>query len=215
MKEKEILREYLPEKSINQVMKWIVQKNVHLKITRNRSSKLGDYRPPIKYPNHRISINHNLNQFSFLITFVHEMAHLNVWEIHQNTVAPHGVEWKTEYKKLMKNMLENNIFPADLQEVLAQSIVNSKASSSADIQLSRVLKKYDKHITDTHLEDIQENTIFRTKNGIIFKKGKKRRIRYLCQNLQNNKQYLFHPLTPVDEIDLPETLPEGEATGRV
>lgn len=62
MKEKEILKEYLPERSINQVMKWIVQKNVHLKITKNRRSKLGDYRPPINYSNHRISINHYLSE---------------------------------------------------------------------------------------------------------------------------------------------------------
>lgn len=211
MKEKEILKEYIPEKSVNQVMKWIVQKNVHLKITRNRSSKLGDYRPPVVYPNHRISINHNLNSFSFLITFVHELAHLNVWENYQNTVSPHGVEWKTEYRKLMKVVLKNNIFPDDIHEVLLQSIINSKASSSADLQLSRVLKKYDKHTTGTNLEDLPDDTIFQTENGSRFKKGAKRRTRYLCQNMNNNKQYLFHPLTPVKGIDLPEC----EAPGRV
>lgn len=202
MKEKEILKEYLPEKSINQVMKWIVQKNVHLKITRTRSSKLGDYRPPIAQPNHRISINHNLNPFSFLITFVHEMAHLNVWESYQNKVAPHGVEWKTEYRTLMKVMLKNDIFPGDIHEILLQSIVNSRASSTSDLKLSRVLKKYDKHISGTHLEDLSKDSIFQVKNGNRFKKGALQRTRYLCQNIDNKKQYLFHPLTPVEEIDL-------------
>ncbi len=211
MKEKEILKQYLPEKSINQVMKWIVQKKVHLKITRNRSSKLGDYRPPITHPNHRISINHNLNSYSFLITFVHEMAHLNVWESHQNTVAPHGIEWKTEYRKLMKVVLKNNVFPVDIHEVLLQSIINSKASSSADIKLSRVLKKYDEHNAGTHLEDLPDDSLFKTENGNVFKKGKKQRTRYLCLNIENKRQYLFHPLTPVKELDLPER----EAPGRV
>lgn len=201
MKEKEILKSYLPEKSIDQVMEWIIQKKVYLKITKTRSSKLGDYRPPIVHPVHRISINHNLNHYAFLITFVHELAHLIVWENYKNQVAPHGVEWKTEYQKLMTIILKNDIFPKDIKDVLAQSIINSKASSGADIRLSRVLKKYDKHLADTHLEDLKENAIFKTKNGIVFKKGKKRRIRYLCYNVNNNKQYLFHPLTPVDEID--------------
>ena len=203
MKEKEILKEYLPERSINQVMEWIVQKNVHLKITRTRSSKLGDYRPPVVHPNHRISINHNLNPFSFLITFVHELAHLNVWEDHKNKVAPHGIEWKTEYRKLMQVMLANNIFPDDIHKVLLESIINSKASSTSDLKLSRVLKKYDEHISDTHLEDLPEDSIFQTTKGVEFKKGKKQRTRYLCQNINNKKQYLFHPLTPVEVVDLP------------
>jgi len=201
MKEKEILRQYLPEKSINQVMIWIVQKNVHLKITRNRRSKLGDYRPPVAHPNHRISINHNLNQYSFLITLVHEMAHLNVWENYQNTVTPHGIEWKTEYRTLMKVVLKHDVFPDDIHEVLLQSIINSKASSSADIKLSRVLKKYDEHSTSTHLEDIPDNSVFKTENGNIFKKGKKQRTRYLCLNIENKRQYLFHPLTPITVVN--------------
>ncbi len=209
MSEKEILKEYLPDNSVNQVMKWIVQKRVHLKITRGRSSKLGDYRPPVNYSNHRISINHNLNPYSFLITFVHELAHLNVWEKHQNTVLPHGIEWKTEYRKLMKVVMKNSVFPDDIQEVLTQSIINSKASSTADLQLSRVLKKYDKHSAGTHLEDLPENTTFQIENGRKFKKGAKRRTRYLCQNIMNNRQYLFHPLTPVKEVDLPESSGPG------
>ena len=197
MKEKEILKEYLPERSINQVMKWIVQKNVHLKITKNRRSKLGDYRPPVNHSNHRISINHNLNPFAFLITFVHELAHLNVWESDKNAVSPHGIEWKTEYRSLMNTILEDNIFPDDIREVLSKSIVNSKASSSSDLKLSRILKKYDKYKLVTHLEDLHENAIFQIENGNKFKKGIKKRTRYLCLNLQNKKQYLFHPLTPI------------------
>ncbi|HJN06414.1 MAG TPA: hypothetical protein QF480_07340 [Bacteroidales bacterium] len=201
MKEEEILKEYLPAKSINQVMKWIVQKNVHLKITRNRSSKLGDYRPPVNHSNHRISINHNLNPFAFLITFVHEMAHLIVWEKFQNKFSPHGIEWKSEYRNLMNTLLEKSIFPDDISTVLSKSIVNSKASSSSDLKLSRMLKKYDKYKLITHLEDLPENAIFQIENGNKFKKGIKKRTRYLCLNLQNKKQYLFHPLTPVEEIN--------------
>ncbi len=200
MKEEEILKEYLPEKSIGQVMKWIVQKNVHLKITKSRSSKYGDYRPPVVHANHRISINHNLNPYAFLITFVHEMAHLNIWEIHKNKVVPHGVEWKKEYQNLMNLILQIDVFPLDIKEVLSKSIINSKASSSSDLKLSRILKKYDKDNQITHLEDLPEEMIFRIENGNVFKKGIKRRTRYLCLNIQNKKQYLFHPLTPVTEL---------------
>ncbi len=200
MKEEEILKEYLPEGSIDQVMKWIVQKNIHLKITKSRSSKYGDYRPPVNHSNHRISINHNLNPYAFLITFVHEMAHLNVWEIHKNKVVPHGVEWKKEYRNLMHSILQIDVFPTDIKEVLSNSIINSKASSSSDLKLSRILKKYDKNNQITYLEDLPEEMIFRIENGNVFKKGIKRRTRYLCLNIHNKKQYLFHPLTPVTEL---------------
>lgn len=201
MNETEILKAYLPERSINKVMEWIVQKNVHLKITKNRRSKLGDYRPPVNHTNHRISINHSLNPFAFLITFVHEMAHLIVWEKFRNKVSPHGIEWKYEYRHLMNTMLENNIFPDDISTVLSKSIVNSKASSSSDLKLSRILKKYDRHKQVTHVEDLPENSVFQTENGSKFKKGIKKRTRYLCLNLQNRKEYLFHPLTPIMAVN--------------
>ena len=200
MKDDELLKEYLPEKAVSQVMKWIIQKKVHLKITRGRLSKLGDYRPPIHYSNHRISINHNLNQYSFLITFVHEMAHLNVWENHKDTVAPHGIEWKIEYKKLMKVILKNTIFPIDIHEALLKSIINSKASSSSELSLSRVLKKYDENSFGIDLENLPENALFQIENGNKFIKGEKRRVRYICKNMSNKKMYLFHPLTSVMEV---------------
>lgn len=201
MKEQDILSEYLPENSVSQVMEWIVENNIHLKITKSRKTKLGDYRPPVVHPHHRISINHDLNPFSFLITFVHELAHLLVWEKHRNKIAPHGIEWKNEYRRLMQLVLNENIFPEDIYNVLKQSIINSKASSTSDLQLLRVLKKYDGQSTESHLEDLSENTTFQIENGKKFIKGKKRRTRYLCLNIFNNRQYLFHPLTPVQKVD--------------
>ena len=202
--DKSILREYLPETAVAQVSKWIVSNKVHLKITRNRKTKLGDYRPPIHHPNHRISVNHNLNPYSFLITFVHELAHLLVFEDYKTTVQPHGAEWKKAYRRLMLVMLKNDIFPSDIQQVLSKSIVNAKASSTAELELSRVLLRYDPESShdnnESRVEDLTKNTVFQTQNGMQFKKGEKQRTRYKCLNLQNNRIYLFHPLTPVKEM---------------
>ncbi|RLD42837.1 MAG: sprT domain-containing protein [Bacteroidetes bacterium] len=198
--DKSILKQYLPEAAVDQVSKWIVRNKVHLKITRNRKTKLGDYRPPIQHPNHRISVNHNLNPYSFLITFVHELAHLQVFEDYKTTVQPHGAEWKKAYRRLMLVMLKDDIFPSDVKQVLSKSIVNAKASSTAELELSRLLLQYDENQNETRVEDLTENTVFRTENGMQFKKGEKQRTRYKCLNLQNNRVYLFHPLTPVREI---------------
>ncbi|MCF6341303.1 MAG: SprT-like domain-containing protein [Bacteroidales bacterium] len=198
--DKTILRQYLPEAAVDQVYKWIVQNKIHLKITRNRKTKLGDYRPPIHQPNHRITVNHNLNPYAFLITFVHELAHLQVFEEYKTTVLPHGTEWKKAYRRMMLVILKNDVFPSDIQQALSKSIVNAKASSTTELELSRVLLRYDKEKTEIRVEDLNTNTVFQTQNGMRFKKGEKQRTRYKCLNLQNNRLYLFHPLTPVREL---------------
>lgn len=200
MNEKAILSEYLPGKTVGQIYHWIIKHKIHLKISKSRSTKLGDYRPPIRTTNHRISINHDLNPYAFLITFVHELAHLKVFDKHNRDVLPHGKEWKQEYKSLMQMFLDNNTFPDDINIVLKKSIMNSRASSTSDLALSRALSRYDKPATNSKLEVLETGTIFQTQNGRRFQKGERIRTRYKCLNLQNKRYYLFHPLTPVEAI---------------
>jgi len=208
MTEKEILAQYIPEAAIEPVYKSIVEHKIHFKITRSRKTKLGDYRPPIRHPHHRITINHDLNQYSFLITYIHELAHLLIYEHYKNRVAPHGKEWKQIYKDLMNEFLLLDIFPKDIETVLERSIQNSpegipkvKASSTSDLKLSRILQQYDKTNDHTHVEELADEAIFETQNGRQFKKGERVRTRYKCQNLQNKRTYLFHPLTPVIPVN--------------
>lgn len=199
--DKIVLKEYLPEAAIEQVYSWIVHYKIHLKITRNRRTKLGDYRPPIRHPNHRISINYDLNPYAFLITFVHELAHLQVFEAYKNKVRPHGKEWKASYRKLMLEIMSADVFPSDIRQSISKSIVNAKASSTSELELSRILMKYDKENSTIRVEDLSLHSHFQTENGRRFKKGEKQRSRYKCLNLQNNRLYLFHPLTPVKKIE--------------
>jgi len=208
MTEKEILIQYIPETAIEPVYNSIVAHKIHFKITRSRKTKLGDYRPPIRYPHHRITINHDLNQYSFLITYIHELAHLLVYEQYKNRVAPHGKEWKQIYKDLMNEFLILDIFPKDIETVLERSIQNSpegipkvKASSTSDLKLSRILLQYDKSNEHTHVEELPDEAIFETQNGKQFKKGERVRTRYKCRNLHNKRTYLFHPLTPVIPVN--------------
>jgi len=201
MEEKNILSAYLPEAAVEEAYSWIVEKDVHFKISKQRKTKLGDYRPPVHHSNHRISINHNLNKYSFLITFVHEFAHLLVWEKHKGKVEPHGIEWKEKYRDLMKGFLHKEIFPEDIEKVLSKSIQNSKAASTSDLKLSRILKKYDDENGFLTLEDLKENSVFFIEGGRKFKKGQKQRTRYKCQNLDNKRFYLVHALTAVYELE--------------
>ena len=142
MSDRVILTKYLPEPAVPVILEWLKVQKAQLKITRGRNTKLGDYRPPLKYKFHRISVNHNLNKYHFLITLVHEFAHLTNWEKNRNQVKPHGNEWKREFGELMQNFIAADIFPADIYPVLNRFLKNP-TSTSANTELTRKLRSYD------------------------------------------------------------------------
>jgi len=194
---KEILDKYLPDKTSSIVSEWISTFGIYLRITGSRSTKLGDYYPPIRNNYHRITINHDLNKYAFLITFVHEMAHLIVWVQNKNRVKPHGKEWKLEFKQLMDPFFELEVFPSDIKNALMKYLRNAKASTVSDLELSRVLRNYDVNNTQILLENILCDAVFKLRNGRTFKKGEKLRKRYRCMCLNNKRIYLIDPLVEV------------------
>ncbi len=192
----ETLKSLLPAPATEQIIKWLKHYNCQLKISRPRQSKLGDYRCPQKGKGHIISINKDLNKYSFLITLTHEIAHMMVWEKHRNKVAPHGSEWKLTFQKLMLNFIP--LFPQDILEPLALHLKNPKASSSQDMELVLALRKYNDKKQKT-INDIPIGSTFKILNGKKFTKLKKLRKRYQCKAEHNNRLYLFSPLTEVLE----------------
>ena len=194
----ENLKQYIPEGSFDALMHYISRYKVHLTITRQRVTILGDYRHPIPGKNHRISVNGNLNKYSFLVTLLHELAHLFTFEKFNNRVLPHGNEWKAEFAGILAEFVQLKIFPEDIQRSLYQSISNPKASSCSDTQLLRVLKKYDAPDKKTvHVEDLNLDELFVTRDGKVFKRGEKRRTRYFCEHLPSNRRFLVHALMEV------------------
>lgn len=199
---KNTLSKYLPAEALILVFDLIEKHSIHLRITKARRTKLGDYRPKHRAEPHRISINHNLNKYSFLITLIHEIAHLIVHEKYGFKVKPHGIEWKRTYKELMQAFLHLNIFPEDLTSELNKFLINAKASSHSSTVLVRLLRKYDEQdLVGIPIEELDINSSFKTLNDKHFKILEKRRKRYKCLNLQNNKLYLFDPLVQVIPIN--------------
>ena len=84
------LQSYLPNGSFDEVLQYLQHYKVHLTITRQRQSILGDYRHAHEGKTHRISVNGNLNQYAFLITLLHELAHLFTYERFGHRVMAHG-----------------------------------------------------------------------------------------------------------------------------
>ena len=192
------LQNYLPPDTGDGVMAYLHQFKVHLTIAKERKSILGDYRHRTHHSNHRISVNGNLNKFSFLITLLHELAHLLTFEQHSNKVLAHGKEWKMIYGQLLKQFLLRKIFPADIEKELLQSLKNPAASSCAEDGLLRILRKYDtKESHHRLIEELPENTLFRIKDGRVFQKGEKLRKRFKCKEIKTGKLYLFSPVYEV------------------
>ena len=189
------LSSFLPIQALKKINKWLSSFDCKVIITNPRQTKLGDYRSPNNNKNHIISINNNLNKYSFLITLTHEIAHMMIWEKYKNNVKPHGPEWKEMFKKLMINFMP--VFPTDIQKCLAIHLKNPKASSSSDHELQKILRKYDKNPTLT-ISDIHYGSIFSTPNGKRYIKEKKIRTRFQCKSLDNNRIYLFSPLAEVE-----------------
>lgn len=196
------LAAYLPDGSFDSVAAYIVEHKVHLTITRERTTVLGNYRNQHSGKNHRISVNGNLNKYSFLITLLHELGHLLTFEKYSNRVAAHGAQWKHEYGKILQVFIAKNIFPSDIKLELLQTVNNPGASSCAEVPLLRILRKYDTQKPGMFLlEEIPEESIFKIKNGKNYQKGKRIRKRYLCKDISNNKMYLFSPVAEVELVE--------------
>ena len=206
-KYKEVLQKYIPADSLDIIADWILRFNFNLKITEGRLTKLGDYRSPLRKDRHLITINHNLNKYSFLITLVHEIAHLTTFEKHKvayRRILPHGAEWKTEYKNLMQYFMKTEIFPEDVLTALNSYMKNPAASSCSDENLLRVLRKYDsKKNTSVHLEDIPVGSTFKYGKDRYFTKGARIRKRFTCYEVGTKRVYLFSPLAEVHLVAQP------------
>ncbi|MEO6541995.1 MAG: SprT-like domain-containing protein, partial [Ferruginibacter sp.] len=186
------LGSYLPEGSFEAVLYYLQHHKVHLTISRKRQSILGDYRHAHSDKNHRISVNGNLNKYAFLVTLLHELAHLFTYEQFGHRVMAHGKEWKNEFSKILAKFLLQKIFPPDIEKALLGTLQNPAASSCGDEKLLRVLHKYDEKKDGVHLvEQLAEGTLFAIKGGRIFKKGEKIRKRFKCVEVKTGKLYLF------------------------
>ena len=159
---------------------------------------MGDYRHRTPASTHRISVNGNLNPYSFLITLLHELAHLLTFEQYGNKVQSHGKEWKFVFGKLLDQFIRQQVFPLDIKQTLLLSLQNPSASSCADDALLRVLKTYDKKNGNSmFVENVPEGHLFETGDGKIFKKGEKIRKRFQCIEVATKKLYLFSPVYEV------------------
>jgi len=193
------LQKYLPERAVAPCFELIKIYKVNLRIVNQRVTRHGDYRK-LADGGHQITVNATENKYRFLITLIHEIAHLVAFEKFGRGVKPHGTEWKQTFQHLMLPFIRPEIFPARLLPLLATHFKNPKASSSTDANLSIALKAFDSPNAKNYVFELPPGCIFRLYNGKLFRRGKKRVKRYECIELATGRLYLFQPNAEVELV---------------
>ena len=193
------LAKYLPENAFNYVKDLLSGKGITLIVKPERKTKHGDYRL-LSNGGHQITINGNLNPYRFLITLVHEVAHLEAFKRYGRKIKPHGKAWKYTFKELMLPLINPEVFPNHLLPLLARHFKNPKATSDTDTELSLALKQFDAPSNKQYVFQLAEGTSFKMYNGRVFKKGAKRTKRIECIEIATGRMYLFNPSAEVEIV---------------
>jgi len=197
----EALDPFLPPSTRSYIEELLRKDNILIKVTNPRQSRHGSFRAGNRKSPATIHISGTLNPYAFILTLLHEIAHLKTWDVHGRKVKPHGPEWKNIFANLVVPLVNNGLFPDDLKEQLTRHMTNPKASSSSDMKLLKALKKYDRRQDTTPLvEDLPEGAVFEWRQGRLFQKKEKLRKRYKCVELSTKKVYLFSPMAEVKLI---------------
>lgn len=182
------LEPYIPPEAKMSLEEILNKHPFRLKIVNGRKTKRGDFRPTL--PLATITINNNLSKEQFLITLVHEIAHLHTFLRHPKA-KPHGKEWKMCFQHLMLPFLNPTIFDEPLLRVLAKHFKNPKATTDSDVQLSILLqqKNTKDNSENCFIFDLEPESLFEL-NHRVFQLKNKRRTRYECIEQITNKKYL-------------------------
>jgi hypothetical protein len=196
-----ILQSHVPPTALGYCFDLWKANPFELKITRSRQTKVGDFTSRRTKNHPRITLNNDLNPYLFLVTYVHEVAHLHVYLTYGARVDPHGDKWKETFTDLMVPLLWESVFPEEILHELRRHMINPKASSFADTALTEAFRKFDKNQHQITLSGVPEGSIFKLQ-GRYFRKGKLRRTRVLCMELTSRRDYLVPADALVTDVQL-------------
>lgn len=190
-----LLEKYLPENTLPFLRKWFGEYYIHIKITKGRNSKLGDYR---KMPDksHQITINSTLPPQLFFFVLTHELAHLIAFEDFGRRISPHGAEWKQTFRTMILESI--SIYSEEVKPIMIKFSKSPKANFMASPDLVKYFRIDNYSDETSYIEDLKVGDcfIYRKHTYIIEEKLKKN---YLCQNIGTSKKYIFKPLARVEK----------------
>lgn len=149
------LKPFIITTALPKVIALLRQDGVKLALSSRKNRVLGYYCPPktpVPPPGHpgsgfdslhTISLQVDLNPYALLFVFVHEWAHLLTRKQHGNKAAPHGKEWKQNFKNLFEPFHSTTIFPADILQTIDAYFV--KTSAYFEARLEDACNRYGKN----------------------------------------------------------------------
>lgn len=199
MDSKQVFQRFVPESAAGYCNELYNQLNFEFKIKKSRKTKMGDYRYDHRSGKQTITVNNDLNAYSFLITYLHEVAHLLTFDQYGRDVAPHGEEWKHTFKRVLNPVLNETVFPAEILVALRNHFNSPKATSCSDPILYELLRKYDEDNGEVLLKALSIGAVFQF-NGKSYKKLEVRRTRAVCQEVNSKRKYLIALIAGVVEL---------------
>lgn len=189
------LEKYLPANTLQYLKNWFLDYYIHIKITRNRNSKLGDYR---KLPDnsHEITINSTLPPQLFFFVLTHELAHLIAFEKYGRRISPHGNEWKETFRLMLLESVD--VYEENLRPIIAKFSKSPKANFMASPDLVKYFHIEKQDDTLQFIEELQKGDYFIYRNEKYLLEGLIKK-NYLCKNLATGRRYSFKPLARVEK----------------
>lgn len=195
--------QFFPKEASEYVWNHFDNNMFSLNIVSPRKTKKGDFRfskNPMDIP--VISINNNLCSYEFLLVYIHELAHYMVFRHHNIfLVKSHGVEWKTYFKELLLNLVDQVALPDDISTAFRQYSLNIKSYTGSDFELETVLDQYRNKQPDhfTYLRTLQEGERFLFR-GKVFKMEALLRTRARCSLEGTKLKYLISGMMKVEKL---------------
>jgi SprT protein len=198
---KSILVQHIPPIAVSYCTRLWEELPFDFKLRKSRLSKVGDFTCR-SGQSPQITVNRDLHPFLFLMTYVHEVAHLHVHKALGFNAEAHGEDWKKTFQTLMAPLLTAEIFPEPLLTGLKKHMASPKASSFSDAELTHLFRSLNEcERNAVLLSQIPEGSVFHL-HGRWFKKGKLRRTRVLCHEVKTKRQYLVPVDAPVSNTQL-------------
>ncbi|MEQ8629405.1 SprT-like domain-containing protein [Ekhidna sp.] len=203
MTAEKVFEKFVPLNSVSYCVKLYEKLGFEFKIKKARQTKLGDYRYNPKSERHTITVNNDLNPFAFLVTYLHEVAHLMAFKQYGRRIQPHGKEWKNCFKQVASPMLNADVFHPNVLNALNQYFKNPRASSCSDPVLYQILKQFDEPNDKILLKDVQVGVSFLFNNK-AFVKLEKKRTRAVCLEIETKKKYMISEVAEVKTMGIEE-----------
>lgn len=192
-----LFEKFVPPNAVSYCVKLYQTLGFEFKIKKARQTKLGDYRYDPRTNKHTISINNDLNPYSFLVTYLHEVAHLLAFKQYGRRIQPHGSEWKACFKDVSTPMLTPEVFHETVLEALLRYFKSPKAASCSDPVLYEILKRFDSPSDKVLLKNLAIGQSFQF-NSKTFIKQEMKRTRCVCIEIGTHRKYTISAVAEVE-----------------